>query len=766
MIALFATISFWSLMKLATPLLSAVLFTVSSSSGTPPEESIYPIAVWYGGGKARAPMQEADAPAHRALWKKDLEQIHRLGFPAIKTWVEWASSERQEGRYNLENLDQLLDLADETGLRVIIQIYVDSAPDWVGDRYADARFVAQNGDAIPSQAAPGYCTDHPEIARLVTSFYQEVARHAVRHRSFYAYDLWSEPHIINWAVINYIPDAQFCYCKNTLAKFRRWLEAKYGGLSALNSAWYRGFERWDQVEPPRFGTILSYSDFVDWKNFISDKLADDLRVRRDAVKSVDPSHPASSHAAVPAILTSPFAGDGTPDDWKMAASADYYGTSIYPKHSSSAAPWTTLRRAGSLDFIRSSGRRHSGFYIGELQAGFGTTGVKVGEPVTSEDIEDWTWAAVARGARSISYYAYYPMSSGYESGGYGLIELDGTLTPRSRRAGSIAALLNRHADFFLKANPVAAEAAILYNPSAHLVGGEQSGGIRGGVRDSLFGYYRSFFERNVPVDFVHVMDLEKGDWGKYNLLIVPYAVMLSTRAAEEIRRFVASGGYVLAEARTAWNNERGWATDIIPGGGLDETFGCRESEVRPRAKSTLRLNSLLAQSADGQVPAFAETAGAVYEEVLRVSSPSAKVVGTFGDGSPALVLNRSGSGKGETLFAGTFLGAANEAQPSEGFRQLMDQILEWARVKAPVSIEPASAGSEVRLMEGEGGALVLIFNREESEKSLHLRLNRAEKVRSLEPWTEQTPAEALDSGREVVVRVPAHRVAAVFLKYR
>ncbi len=751
-------------MRCNVAFLTFLLFT-AVVPGAPPEGSIYPIAVWYGGGKARAPMQEADARAHRSLWKKDLEQIRGLGFPAIKTWVEWASSERQEGKVDLENLDQLLELADEAGLRVIIQIYVDSAPDWVGDKYPDARFVAQNGDAIPSQAAPGFCTDHPEIARLVSSFYQEVARHAVRHKSFYAYDLWSEPHIINWAIINYIPDAQFCYCKNTLAKFRRWLETKYGSLQALNTAWYRGFERWDQVEPPRFGTILSYSDFIDWKSFISDKLAADLRARRDAVKSADPSHPATSHAAVPAIFTSPFEGDGTPDDWKMAASADYYGTSIYPKHSSSAAPWTTLRRAGSMDFIRSSGRRNSGFYIGELQAGFGTTGVKVSDPVSADDLEDWTWTAVARGARSISYYAYYPMSSGYESGGYGLIELDGTLTPRSRRAGSIAAILNQHPEFFLKANPAQAQAAILYNPSAHLVGGEQSGGIRGGVRESLFGYYRPFFERNVPVDFVHVMDLERGDWGKYKLLIIPYAVMLSTAAAAEIERFVAAGGHVMAEARTAWNNERGWATDIIPGGGLDETFGCREVEVRPKAKSTIMLKSNLTGDTSKTPAASVEAAGSIYEEIMKVTDSAARVVGTFSDGSPALILNRHG--KGEALFAGTFLGVANESQPSQGFERLMEQVLEWAEIKAPVTARPQAgvANPEIRLLENPQGRLILIFNREGNSRVYQLVQAETEKTVALELWTNTSTGHPTRSGREISVEVPAHRVAALFMKH-
>ena len=34
-----------------------------------------PVAVWYGGGKVRAPMLEADPRAHINEWRSDLRQI-------------------------------------------------------------------------------------------------------------------------------------------------------------------------------------------------------------------------------------------------------------------------------------------------------------------------------------------------------------------------------------------------------------------------------------------------------------------------------------------------------------------------------------------------------------------------------------------------------------------------------------------------------------------------------------------------------------------
>src|SRR5215469_15440455 len=120
----------------------------------------FPVAVWYSGGKARAPMLETITPDSPRLWKEDLSKIKELGFNTVRTWVEWNVAEPEEGKYHLENLELLLRLANEVGLKAIVQVYVDSAPEWVGKKYPDGRYAAQDGAPIPSQAAPGYCFDN------------------------------------------------------------------------------------------------------------------------------------------------------------------------------------------------------------------------------------------------------------------------------------------------------------------------------------------------------------------------------------------------------------------------------------------------------------------------------------------------------------------------------------------------------------------------------------------------------------------------------
>ena len=40
----------------------------------------FPMAAWYGGGHARAPMLERDARSKKEIWRKDVQQIKALGF--------------------------------------------------------------------------------------------------------------------------------------------------------------------------------------------------------------------------------------------------------------------------------------------------------------------------------------------------------------------------------------------------------------------------------------------------------------------------------------------------------------------------------------------------------------------------------------------------------------------------------------------------------------------------------------------------------------
>lgn len=677
-------------------------------------QKFLPMGVWYGGGKARAPMLEANARSKKELWRKDVRQIRALGFNTLRAWIDWASGEPAEGRYNFETLDVLLELAREEGLRLVLQVYMDSAPQWVGEKYPDSMFVSAGGEVIRPETSPGYCRDHARVRGADRAFYAALAERVRQNPAFLGWDLWSEPHVINWATPTWITRPEFCFCPHTKARFCQWLQKKYGTLDRLNDAWYRRFEKWEQVEPSRMSTILSYTDYIDWKAFIVDKLGEDLRDRYEAVKQVAPEAIVTSHAAGVGLFASPHHWEGQSDDWVMAQQVDFYGTSFYPKHSAFVdrdVPW----RAALLDFTRSFGfdNGRGGFWVGELQGGFGTIALNVSPTVTPADLRVWTWSALARGAKGIHYYAWYPMNSGYESGGFGLNQLDGTVTERARAAGEIARVVDTHQGLFLSARPPRAEAAIVYNPLGHFVGGRQRAAVYGGPqgevagieRDSWLGVHGALFPHNVPLDYVHLEHITAAQLAAYKLVFFPYPLMLPERSAKLLRDYVAGGGTLVAEARLGWNNERGYASDRIPGLGLWEVMGCRETAIQTGDKGRTQLLWTSADLIPGMKPGDALPAR-WYEETLEPLAPQARVVAQYAGGAPAAVA--STFGRGRTLMLGSYVSAAYFTTPGEAAGRFFLGLLRWAGVTLPV--EAPSRDVEVHWLESGRDRLVFVFN--------------------------------------------------------
>lgn len=713
--------------------------------------SFFPVSVWYTGGKVRAPMIEKVTPASAATWKKDLEQIKKLGFNTVRCWIEWAYNEKEEGHYDFSALRLLTDLAGEVGLKVICQVYIDSAPEWVGQKYPDSAFVASNDLKIHSQAAPGYCFDHPGVQAKILNFFSEAARAVKGKPAFYGWDLWSEPHIINWSEVYHLGNlnyVQFCYCHSSQARFRQWLEKKYQTIEAVNEAWHRTFKSFSEVEPPRFGTILTYTDYLDWQEFITDKLAEDLALKAQAIKKILPETVVTSHSAIPGLFSQP-AWDGTPDDRKMNNSVDYYGVSIYPKHAGALRPWSPFFRAAGIDFARSMAWENNGFYVGELQAGYGVFGLKVSLPVTADDLRDWMWSLVGSGARAINIYAYYPMSSGYEAGGYGLVDLDGRITSRAEAAGKIAGVINRNMDLFLKAQSPPADVALLYNRLAQMAGGQQSFTSEGrpvgynSLSESLQGLHRAFYEQGIKVDFLDVSDL-KEKAKDYRLIILPYPVMISRPYISELIKYVEGGGTLLCEARAGWLDEKGQAFPTIPGGGLDQIFGCREARLLPMEK----IGRMIISQNHPALPYLRsgdELDTVFFEESFEVKDKQAEVLAKSQDGEPLLVLKSHG--RGRALVAGSFPGLAYHHFGNKNNRSLFTGLAAWLGIKPDPEIKISSANAliEARYLNGPEYRLLFVFNRGgEKVKSQLLMILPWEEA----SWKDLETGQAVPTGRQ------------------
>lgn len=676
------------------------------------------ISVWYNGGKARAPMLSPIAATSREEWRRDLQQIKSLGFNTVRGWVDWSHNEPQEGKYDFRNLRLLCELAREQGLRVIIQVYAGwdgfgFAPDWVHKKYADG-FVQAGINDVSSPPSSSFYSDHKGIQDAVLRFMTETAKVVVEYPNFYGWDLWSEPR------------AMRLVGPGTRTRYRQWLKRKYKTIEALNLEWYETYANFDAIEPQRTGGIGTYAMDLDWRDFIAEKGSEDMALQYNTIRKIDKTHLITSHASPPSVFGSQL------DDFLEADSLDYYGLSVYPHYVGEQNLWRMLMGA---DFSRSANKKNGGFYVGEFQGGFSTNGMAVGDPVTPEEQRAWMWSLIARGARGVNVYAYYVMSSGVESGGFGLIGLDGKVTERAQQLGRVASTIERNKPLLVQSKPVEAEIAIVYNPSAQAVGGARgtpantptAGGRGGGGAyyvASLTGYYRPFAENNIPVDFIHRRDLESADLSHYKLILIPCPIILTPQAAAGLKTYVERGGSLMSEARLAWNSEHAYTADVIPGMGLSEVFGIRETKVLTRDNVKVVID-------DNTNPAVAklkkgdDLRAAQFAESLELLPNSrAKVLAHLEDGTPGMTV--SSYGRGQALLVGSFIGLAN--QPSyRNNNQFLLGLLDWAKIARPFTTSQDGLDPDLpvegRLQRNPGGYLLFLINHAKTEKPVTVNLN-------------------------------------------
>jgi beta-galactosidase len=205
---------------------------------------------------------------------------------------------------------------------------------------------------------------------------------------------------------------------------------------------------------------------------------------------------------------------------------------------------------------------------------------------------------------------------------------------------------------------------------------------------------------------VHPEEVVQNKLGAYKILFLPYPVMLSKEVAEGVKRYVENGGTAVAEARLAWNDERGFASNVIPGFELAQVFGAKEKVIRPVEKAALRLKT---SSGLPGVNATDSPSGEAFEEDLEPLG-KAHVLAQFSNGEPAIIENHYG--KGRAILIGSFLALHSERHPEDAAtRRLLVALARSGGVAAEVEVSGAGTKEvEIRRLVGDQIQILFAFN--------------------------------------------------------
>ena len=198
----------------------------------------------------------------------------------------WAKLEPEEGVYDFDWLDRVIDKLGKAGIAVDLASGTASPPMWMTQAHPEILWVDYRGDVCQPGARQHWRATSPVFLDYALNLCRKMAEHYK-----------DNPYVVSWHVSNeYGCHNRFDYSEDAERAFQKWCEKKYGTIDAVNDAWGTAFwaqrmNNFSEIIPPRFigdGNFMNPGKLLDWKRFSSDALLDFYKAERDALLEIAP----------------------------------------------------------------------------------------------------------------------------------------------------------------------------------------------------------------------------------------------------------------------------------------------------------------------------------------------------------------------------------------------------------------------------------------------------------------------------------------------
>ena len=503
------------------------------------------------------PEQWLDRPD---ILAQDIELMKKAHVNTVTLGVfSWSTLEPQEGVYTLDWLADIIHNLYANGICTILATPSAARPAWLAHKYPEVRRVRADRVRELYNRRQNYCYTSPLYRDKVRRIDQKLAQR-----------FGSDPAVILWHISNEMGGD--CHCELCQAEFRRWLQARYGSLQALNKAWNARFwshdyTAWEQIESPApQGENAVQALALDWKRFVSDRHIDFLKFERDTVKEVAPD------AKFTANMMYRF--DGI-DYFKMAKEIDVASWDNYPTwhKPTETVEETALDTAMMHDLFYSM--KGKPFLLMESSPSF-TNWQPISKQKKPGIAELAALQTVAHGADSVLYFQWRASRGAEEKFHGAVVGHDGRQDARA---------FTETVQVGEKLESLSGIAAVQREKQALIIHdwqnkwalegscGPRNAGL--GYWDELKRHYNALARAGIAVEFGD----ETADLTGYRLVVVPMLYLLTDDFAKKLCDFAQNGGTVVVTYWTGVADE----SDLCRLGdtpyGLTGLLGLRRTEI-------------------------------------------------------------------------------------------------------------------------------------------------------------------------------------------
>lgn len=617
--------------------------------------------------------------------KGDLDLMAEARFTVIRVGESvWSTWEPENGRFDLDWLQPVLDGAKEREIAVILGTPTYAVPPWLVRLYPEIAGERRSGTPIPWGARQEADFTHPAFRFHAERVIRRIVERYAGH-----------PAVIGFQVDNE-PGLELLHNRGVFQRFVDDLRRRYGDVETLNREWglvywSHRLTDWADLWTPD-GNVQPQYD-VAWRRFQAEQTTEFIEWQAALVREY--SRPDQF------VTTCIDYSRPAVDDDQMSARLDVTAGNLYyqmqdglalPDRPRPEQPWPS---SGTWQLYLGADRMYSSrlepFLVTETNAS------SIGWPWDNKPAYDgqWrqaAWALVSRGARMIEYWQWQTLPFGAETYWGGVLPHRGRpgrtyrelarLGSDFERAGALVAGLTPDADVTLLYSLPSKWLMQKYPPLARPDGGPDDRAYHG-----LFDpFYRGAFDAGRQVRVVHARRLAELDPDTAPVLVVPGLYLADDETLGHLLAYAEAGGHLVLGPRSGYADEEGRARTEMSPAKLTEAAGVCYDEFSNLAED-LPVTGQLTTGGESRATRWVD--GLVAEDATVLARYDHPHFGRW----PAVTTRAAGQGR--ITVVGTVPGAALA-------RQLMAWLVPerrdgWHDLPETVTVTGATAANGRRL---------------------------------------------------------------------
>ncbi len=474
--------------------------------------------------------------------QRDIDLMKEAGFNVVRLGhLAWDSYEPEEGVFDFEWFDTVMDMMHEAGIGVILDIATRPAPIWLHAKYPSIDIVDASGDRqYPNRRYMDDVGD-PMFQEYALRFTDVMSKRYADHPALLAYGVDNEP-----------GDGPISYSETVRQRFIVWLEKKYGNVDKLNEAWdsqrwSRRIGKFEEVGLPTSDYYGAPERMLDFRRFVSDEVGGFYMKMVDLINENAPGVLLNTNAWYYSPLKYfdyvPLAYSG-----KMTR----HGFGFYPGNSL-ITNWGVMDNLFGITRVQFESENP--FWCSEFTTMTAVPG----------SIRKSAYSTLFYGNQLVCGWTWQSMHGGEEQYLQGMMDWDGETNRKYDEYKQIATEFRKLAPYF--PYKLKAEAGLAYSFDSQMA----SASFPERHENQIQACFDQFFHRNMDV---RMLDLKYSPLN-YKLLFIPGLTVMDEESAAKVRRFVEDGGTVVMTANSAVVDNTGKVFGTTRPGLLHDVFGIR-----------------------------------------------------------------------------------------------------------------------------------------------------------------------------------------------